>query len=244
MGDSTEYEVVPIRGIRGLIAKSMQASLQQAAQLTLEAEADASALVALRTRLQAADMPVAYDDLLVRAVALALRNHPRLNGLIVGDEVRLYRAINVGLAIALPEGLVAPAIFDADAKSLEEIMRAREDLVARARATALTVAEMTSGTFTITNLGLYRVDHFTPVINPPQIAILGVGRIARRPFARSDDTVSVRSTVALSLTFDHRAVDGAPAAAFLQEVCTLLEEGERGPVGLGLPSLVPATEAV
>ncbi len=223
MSQTTDYSVIPMRGIRGIIARNMHASLQEGAQVTLEADVDASALVALRTGLRDAGESVAYDDLLVRAVAIALRQHPRLNGLIIDNEIRLYRAINVSLAIALPEGLVAPTIFSADDMSLSEIRRAREDLVARAQANALTIPEITSATFTVTNLGAYRVDHFTPVINPPQIAILGVGRIAPRPAAGTAGTLVVRPTMALSLTFDHRAVDGVPSAAFLETVCTLLE---------------------
>ena len=221
---STDHAVVPLRGIRGLTAKTMTASLQQSAQVTLEAEIDATPLVEQRRHLQSEGLPVAYDDLVMRGVALALRDHPRLNGLVVGDEVRVYSTINVAFAIALPEGLVAPAIVNTDTKSFAELVQGRQDLVVRAETNQLTVPEMTSGTFTITNLGLYRVDHFTPVINPPQIAILGLGRIAPRPYATDDGRVEARPTLPLSLTFDHRAVDGAPAAAFLQALCALLEE--------------------
>jgi len=170
-------------------------------------------------------MPVTYTDLLVRACALALRQHPRLNATLEGQAIRLLPHINIGVAVALDEGLIVPVIPDADQKSLTTLAEIRGQLAARARSGQLTAAEISGGTFTVTNLGTYDVDGFTPIINPPEVAILGVGRIVEKVVIHRDN-VAQRYMMALSLTFDHRAVDGAPAAAFLQSVKKLLEVPE------------------
>jgi len=187
-------------------------------------EADVDELVALRERLKQ-EMPVTYTDLLVRACALALRQHPRLNATLEGQTIRLLSHINIGVAVALDEGLIVPVIPDADRKNLAALAEMRGALVARARSGQLTAAEISGGTFTVTNLGTYDVDGFTPIINPPEVAILGIGRIVEKVVVHQGK-VAQRYMMTLSLTFDHRAVDGAPAAAFLQSVKGLLEAPE------------------
>ncbi len=211
---------IPLAGMRGTIARRMHQSLHTAAQVTLHTEADVTDLVALRQR--RSHEGITYTDFIVRACALALREHPRLNAVVEEDHIRLVPQVHVGLAVALDEGLVVPVIRDADRLSVEEVAQERQRLVGRARAGRLTAEEMSGSTFTVTNLGPYEVDGFTPIINPPEVAILGVGRIVEKLVVHRGK-VAQRSTITLSLTFDHRAVDGAPAAAFLQAVKRRLE---------------------
>lgn len=210
--------------MRKTIAWRMVESLQTAAQLTLISEADVTELIALRERLKG-QVDVSYTDLIVKAVALALAEHPRLNARLVGDELHLLPEINIGIAVALDAGLVVPVIRDVQAKDVAAIAGEGKALVERARGGKLTEQEMSGGTFTVTNLGAYGVDAFTPIINPPELAILGVGRI-REQLVRRGDGMAWRQKMGLSLTFDHRVVDGAPAAAFLQSICGRLEEPE------------------
>lgn len=205
---------VPLAGMRGAIAQRMQASLRETAQLTLFTDVDVTQLVALRERLKG-EGEVSYTDLLVKAVALSLREHPRLNAWLADNEVRPQPGIHVGVAVALDEGLIVPVVRDADRLSVAAIGQALRRLVAGARAGTLTPGEVTGATFSVTNLGMYGIDAFTPILNPPEVAILGVGRIVERA-ARQGDGLAWHSFLTLSLTFDHRAVDGAPAAQFLQ----------------------------
>jgi pyruvate dehydrogenase E2 component (dihydrolipoamide acetyltransferase) len=158
----------------------------------------------------------------VRACALALRQHPRLNATLDGETIRLLPQVNIGLAVALDEGLIVPVIRDVDRHSLSDLAQARIRLAERARANQLTPNEVSGGTFTVTNLGNYDIDAFTPIINPPEAAILGVGRIVEKVVIYQGK-ISQRAMMTLSLTFDHRLVDGAPASAFLQSIKQLLE---------------------
>jgi len=211
-----------LRGMRKTIADRMLASLQTTAQLTITTEADVGAMVARRQRLQAAS-PLTYTDLLVEAVAHALREHPRLNATTDGDAVTVHDAVHVGIAIALEDGLVVGVIRDADRQPLWALAAAARGLAERARAGALGIDDVTGGTFTITNLGAHGIDAFTPILHAPQVAILGVGRVVEKPVVR-DGQIVIRPTLVLSLTFDHRVVDGVPAARFLQRVVALLAE--------------------
>ena len=215
-------KTIRLAGMRGAIAQRMHQSLQQMAQLTLHTETDVTGLVALREELKQT-WPVTYTDLLIKACALALRQHPRLNATLEGESIKLLPDVHVGLAVALDEGLVVPVVHNADQKSLAEIARERARLVDRARANQLISAEISGGTFTITNLGAYDVVAFTPIVNPPEVAILGVGRIVDKVVVYQGK-VAQRSMMTLSLSFDHRLVDGAPAAAFLQQISRLLQE--------------------
>lgn len=214
---------VPLRGARGMIADKMVASLQQAAQLTHHARADASALLAAKAALAADGARVSVEDLLMAALVRVLKRHPDINGTVRDRVVVLSERVDLCVAIALPGNLLAaPAIFDAGALSLVDLRAKRQDLAERARTNKLTVKEMTGGTFTISNLGLTRVEYFTPILNTPQIGILGVGRIIDSAVPTADG-VAFKQFVGLSLTFDHRAIDGAPAAEFLTDLCTEIE---------------------
>lgn len=216
--------VVPLRGVRGMIADRMVKSLQVAAQLTHHASADAGALFAAKKSAETAGTKLSIEDLLMARTVSVLLRHPDINGTVEEREVHLRGAIHLGVAIALPGNLlVAPAIFDAQDKSVAELREARRDLAERARSNKLSVTEMTAGTFTVSNLGLTRVEYFTPIIASPQIAILGLGRIVERPVRDEAGGVSLRPVIGLSLTFDHRAIDGAPAADFLTDLCETIE---------------------
>jgi pyruvate dehydrogenase E2 component (dihydrolipoamide acetyltransferase) len=213
--------------MRAIIAARMMESLHTSAQLTLTTEVDMEETVRLRGEVgpeleRRERVHVSYTDLIVRAAAVALRDHPGINARWEGAGVRRLDEIHIGVAVALEDGLVVPVVRRADQLTLAQIARAIQDLSERARTSRLKPEEMRGGTFTVTNLGTYDVDAFTPVLNPPEAAILGVGRLHRRPVA-VDSRVEIRSTMVLSLTFDHRVIDGAPAAKFLQGVKTILE---------------------
>ncbi len=212
----------PLTPMRKTIARRTTESLQTMAQLTLSGEADVTELVALREELKQ-QYDLTYSDLVVRAVALALAVHPRLNARLAGDELELLADVHVGLAVAADAGLLVPVVREVNKKSLREIAAESKRLAERARAGSLTENEMSGGTFTVTNLGMYGIDIFTPIINPPEVAILGVGRIVEKP-ARRNGELQWRQMMMLNLTFDHRVVDGAPAAEFLQTVREYLEK--------------------
>jgi pyruvate dehydrogenase E2 component (dihydrolipoamide acetyltransferase) len=216
---------LPMRGIRKTIAARMQQSLRETAQLTISTEADVSAAVELRGRL-ARDFDFSYTDLLIHAVGRALVRHPRMNSRLVDDAINESSEVNVGMAVALDEGLIVPVVRAADRKSLREIAGETAALATRARAGKLTLDEVNGGTFTITNLGNFGVDVFTPILNAGEVGILGVGRIIEKPAIYRGE-ITRRSMLALSLTFDHRVIDGAPAAAFLQTVIDVFNFGDR-----------------
>jgi pyruvate dehydrogenase E2 component (dihydrolipoamide acetyltransferase) len=221
-------ERVPLTGVRRVIAERLHASHTTTAPVTLTMEVDATDFVAARERLKAnlADelgFNIGYNDLLIKVAARALRRFPYVNARLVDDEIVHLDVVNVGLAIDTERGLLVPNVPDADEKSLVEVATTVRNLVDRARKATLTPDDFSGGTFTITNLGMYEVDTFTPIINAPEIAILGVGRIKAVP-AVVDGEVAIRQRMWLSLTFDHRLVDGAPAARFLQYIKRLIEE--------------------
>ena len=221
---TAQTKTIPLKGVRGMIADRMVKSLQTGAQLTHHASADASVLLAEKQRLAEAGTKASVEDLLMLAVIRALSNHPDANGRVEGQEIKLSDQVDLSVAIALPGNLlVAPAIFGASAMTISELRAARQDLAARAKANKLSVSEMTGGTFTVSNLGLTRVEHFTPIINAPQICILGVGRMTDRALRGSDGEITLRPHVGLSLTFDHRALDGAPAGDLLTAICAEIE---------------------
>lgn len=217
-------KTVPLKGVRGMIADAMCKSLATAAQLTHHGSADASRLLAEKARLAEAGTKVSIEDLLMLAVIRALHKNPDANGRVVEREVHLHQAVDLSVAIALPGNLlVAPAIFGAGAMDVSELRRARQDLGARAKTNKLTVTEMTGGTFTVSNLGLTRVEHFTPILNQGQICILGIGCMTDRPVRGEGGAIELHPFVGLSLTFDHRALDGAPAGNLLTSICEEIE---------------------
>ena len=217
-------KIVPLKGVRGMIADAMVKSLATGAQLTHHGSADATSLMAEKARLSEAGTKGSVEDLLMLAVVRALQKNPEANGRVEGREVHLSDAVDLSVAIALPGSLlVAPAIFGVDTMDVSALRAARQDLAARARTNKLSVTEMTGGTFTVSNLGLTRVEYFTPIINAPQICILGIGRMTDRAVRAPDGGIELRPYVGLSLTFDHRALDGAPAGDLLTSICDEIE---------------------
>jgi pyruvate dehydrogenase E2 component (dihydrolipoamide acetyltransferase) len=217
-----EGQVVAFAGIRKVVAERLTESLRTMAQVTISREVDASGLVARRAALAAgfeaaAGVRLTYTDLLVETVARLLGDHRLLNATLTGQGIVVPPAVHMGVAVALEDGLIVPVVRDAGSRPLGELARDRADLAARAQAGTLTLDELEGGTFTISNLGSFGADAFTPIVNPPQCAILGVGRIVDKPVAVAGE-VQVRPMMWLSLTFDHRIVDGAPAARFLQQL--------------------------
>ncbi|MDQ0905389.1 pyruvate/2-oxoglutarate dehydrogenase complex dihydrolipoamide acyltransferase (E2) component [Streptomyces canus] len=221
-------EVVPLTGMRGVIAGRMHASLQEMAQLTHGYEVRMDAVVALREQLKQewADSALAVPslgDFLMKAAALALRDHPLLNAGVLEDGIHLFEDIHLGFAVAVPNGLLVPVIQDAADLSLPEMARCSRELAENARAGRISPAQLEGATFTVTSLGGYGVDFFTPVVNPGNVAILGVGRL-RDGVEWVDDQPRRTRVLTLSLTFDHRAVDGAPAAEYLRTLGELLRK--------------------
>lgn len=217
-------ESVPVTGLRRIIAERMAASSQATARVTLMTEADATALVEAREQLKAAvegewGFAPSYNDLLALIVARALREFPYMNARLRPDGQAIERLpfVNLGMAVDTGRGLVVPVIRDADRQGLRALGMQLRVLVERARAGKSLPDDLSGGTFTITNLGMYDVDAFTPIINLPEAAILGAGRIRPQPVVREGQVV-VRQVWVLSLAFDHRLVDGAPAARFLQQI--------------------------
>jgi pyruvate dehydrogenase E2 component (dihydrolipoyllysine-residue acetyltransferase) len=197
-------EEVPLTGMRGVIARRMTESLQEAAQLTLHREIAADHLVQFRND-SSLDPRPSINDLLLAAVARALAEHPEVNATLENGTISRWRRVHLGTAVAVPGGLVVPVIRDADQLSLPALCSEANRLQGLARTGGLTIPDLEGGTFTVSNLGAFGIDSFTPIINPPQVAILGVGRIHREHMT-------------LSLTIDHRAIDGVPGAQFLDDL--------------------------
>jgi pyruvate dehydrogenase E2 component (dihydrolipoamide acetyltransferase) len=208
--------------VQALEGPRMLRSATNAAQVTLTAEADATALVKLRDQLAQDGVDASYNDLFLYILGRALTEHPMLNASLEGDTIKVWGRIHIGLAVDTERGLLVPVVRDVDRKGLLQLSEETLSLVGRARAGQCTPDELSGGTFTLTNLGMFGIDAFTPLINLPECAVLGVGRIKRQPVMVGDEVVG-RKMVWLSLTFDHRLVNGGPAARFLQRVVQLVE---------------------
>jgi pyruvate dehydrogenase E2 component (dihydrolipoamide acetyltransferase) len=217
-------QVIPFTAIRKAIAENMTASLQGTAQVTLMAEADASRLQKILTETGSSDNHLTYTDLLVQLLSKTLENHPVLNSTIDEDQIKIIEDINIGVGVAAESGLVVPVIKNANKKDISEISINLKGLGEKARQQKLMLEDVSGGTFTITNLGMYGVNAFTPIINPPQTSILGVGEVTLKPVVDSGK-IAIRPMMALSLTFDHRAMDGHVAASFLRDLRKVIESG-------------------
>jgi pyruvate dehydrogenase E2 component (dihydrolipoamide acetyltransferase) len=227
-GPPAEARVIPFEGMRKVIADNMQASLQNAAQLTTFTEVDVTEMVRFRDMMRAEfarddAVKISYNDIIVMATAHALMRHPIMNSTLVGEEILLHDTVNMGIAVALPEGLIVPKLRHAETKSLLEIAKEVRELARKAREGALAVEEVMDGTFTISNVSMLGMDGFTPVLNPPETGILGVGRVIQKP-AVFNGEIAIRQMMTLSLTFDHRVVDGAPAMTFLRDLARYLAQ--------------------
>jgi pyruvate dehydrogenase E2 component (dihydrolipoyllysine-residue acetyltransferase) len=214
---------IPLTGVRGAVARRLREVMTTAVPLTLTREVRAEALVAARERLRARLGAAPWDAIFVKLLADALRERPALNAVVAGDEIAVLDEVHVGFAAPLADGLVVPVVRDADSRSMDDVAAAVADLAGRARAGKLSPADLLGGTATVSNLGAHGVDAFTPVLNPPQSAILGVGRIAPRAVVQQGSVVAGIACT-LSLTFDHRVADGAPAAELLEAVATRMND--------------------
>lgn len=228
--DFGSFEEEKLSNIRRVIAKSMHASLSEMAQLTLNASFDATQILQYRAQLKARaeTMGIAnitLNDMVLYAVAKTLPAHRALNAHYTGETMRYFKHVNLGVAVDTEKGLLVPTVFGADTLSLDALARASKSLITSAQKGNIDPDLLRGGTFTVTNLGSLGVESFTPVINPPQTAILGVNAITQRAreAAAAEGGIEFYPAMGLSLTFDHRALDGAPAARFLQQLCRNLE---------------------
>ncbi len=229
MGEEiTVREIIQMSPLRSIIAERMTLSLREMAQVTLMRESIVNGLVEYRKKVMReiedkAGVKVTFTDILVKLVSTLLKRHPLLNSSLVNGEIRVYEDVNVGVAVAIDHGLVVPVVKKVDEKSLAVVSKEIKELSEKARKGTLTFDDVSGGTFTISNLGMFGVDSFTPIINPPQSAILGVGKIAVKPVVIGDDIVKAH-VAWLSLTFDHRVMDGHTAALFLDDLAKALED--------------------
>jgi len=227
LADVEVTERIPVAGVKKVIAERMATSVHTTARVTLMMDVDATEFVKARNEMKATfakewGFAPGYNDLLAKIVAAALKKYPYMNARITPDAVEYLADINVALAVDTERGLLVPVIHGADQKSLQDFGSEFREKVNRARAGRALPDDLTGGTFTITNLGMYDVEAFTPVINLPEAAILGVGKIIQKPVVK-DGEIVIREMLSLSLVFDHRVVDGAPAAKFMQYIKQVIE---------------------
>jgi pyruvate dehydrogenase E2 component (dihydrolipoamide acetyltransferase)/2-oxoglutarate dehydrogenase E2 component (dihydrolipoamide succinyltransferase) len=229
IGEKRVKQTIPLRGMRGAIAEHMHRSLSVSAQLTAMGEIDMSHMVRLRKDLvdqeSVLGTRITYTDLFVFAISRVLRNHPRINSSLIGNELKVWQDINIGIAVALDEGLIVPVVKAADQKSFKEISLTIKTLAEKARQRKLVAEEITGGTFTLSNLGAvgagYRFE--TVIINQPESAILGTGAITERAVVR-DGQIVIRPIMTYYFTYDHRVIDGAVAAKFMASLIRVLED--------------------
>jgi pyruvate dehydrogenase E2 component (dihydrolipoamide acetyltransferase) len=218
-----EAERVRMDPMRRIIAQRMKKSWTDSPHVTENIKVDVTDLVSFREKLnKTANMKITFTDIFAKACTIIIKKHPILNWSLDGEYIVKNNSINLGIAVALENGLIVPVVKDVDKKSITQISQEIKDLSARAREGKLKPDEVIGGTFTITNLGMYEIDSFTPIINPPESAILGVNKIYKEPVV-VDDNIVIRYTMILSLSFDHRLIDGATAARFLFDLKQLLE---------------------
>ena len=222
-----EYEIIPLKGKRRIIAERMQQSAQAAPHISLSLSVDVGELQRLVERLSSqveseTGAPLKMTPVLAKVTAAALEKHPRLNAHFVDEEIHQYSAIHLGIAVALDDGLIVPVIRDVGGKKLTDIHIEMQDLLSRARSGRLRPEEIKGGTFTISNLGMFGIEQFTSIVNPPEIGILSVGTITDRA-VKVNDQIALRPMMQVTVNVDHRAVDGAVAADFLKTLKSLLE---------------------
>jgi len=222
-GPARTEKRIPLTGMRKIIAQRMKQSLSELAQANHRMKVDMSEAVRLREQLKKTGVSVSYNDIVLRCTAKALTEFPMMNASIEGEEIVQKEYVNLGVAVATDAGLLVPVLKDTDLMTLPEIAEASSLAAQRTKEGKLSPDELTGGTFTVSNLGMFDVDSFTAIINAPEAGILAVGKLSKQPVV-IDDAVCVRPMMELSLTYDHRIVDGAPAARFLQRIKALLEQ--------------------
>ena len=228
-GDSGEYVDKPLTNIRRTIAERLTAAKRDIPHFRLTTSFEAGPLLAFRKRLNelmGGKGKVTVNDLLIKGIALALRRVPDANVAFMGDSIRYFTQVHVGVAVALERGLMTPVVRNADLKGLGVISSEVKDLVGRAKDRKLKAHEITGSTFTISNLGMFGIDHFDAIINPPEGAILAVGRIVKQPIIDDDGKIGLGQRMSMTMSCDHRVIDGAVGARFLDELVELLESPE------------------
>jgi pyruvate dehydrogenase E2 component (dihydrolipoamide acetyltransferase) len=224
--DVADVEEVSLSGMRRVVARRLVESMRSAPHFYLTTVVDAEALLAFRAELNqqlGGDRKVSLNDLVVKACAVLLRANPELNVSFAGDKLLFHKRVNVGIAVAVEGGLVVPVVRDADHKTLTQVAGEARGLIGRARQATLAAEDLGGGTFTVSNLGMFGVEQFTAVINPPEAAILAVGAALPEPVATHDGGVQVHRRLRMTLSIDHRALDGATGASFLQQLKEALE---------------------
>jgi len=221
-----EYKSAPLAGHRKVIADRLSLSARTAVHVPITMEVDMTPAAKLKSEKEKTGLQISYNDFIIKATATALREFPAVNTMLLGQELRTMSEVNVGFAVVSGDDLLVPVIRNADRLSIADISKSAKTLIERARGEALTTREMSGGTFTVSNLGMYDVDLFAPVINPPETAILGVGRIVPKLIILGE-SMAIRQMTTLTLVFDHRVIDGVLAAKFLQRVKQLLEAPEK-----------------
>jgi pyruvate dehydrogenase E2 component (dihydrolipoamide acetyltransferase) len=216
--------IIPLTSMRKTIIKRLSNSEKNTLRVTMTMEVDMSKAIRLRETInqEERNVRISYTDMVVKATIDTLKQNLILNSKLEGEKILIFEKIHMGVAVALESGLIVPVIRNADSLSLVEIARSMKKLIEKAKKRKLSLSEVTGGTFTITNLGQFGVDIFTPIINPPQSAILAVGRINEKPVVVNGEIVK-RHIMSITLSFDHRIIDGAEAAIFLQGIKTVLE---------------------
>jgi pyruvate dehydrogenase E2 component (dihydrolipoamide acetyltransferase) len=228
-GDA-DVEEIPLTAMRRTVARRLVESMRSTPHFYLTTTVDAEELLRFRAELNAQlqaggeDLKVSVNDLIVKACALLLAANPDLNVSWGGDRLLRHRRVHVGIAMAVEGGLLVPVVRDANRKTLTQVAREAGELIARARLGRLAPGELTGGTFTVSNLGMFGIERFTAVINPPEAAILAVGAALEEPVVTGDGGVVVRRQLRLTLSIDHRALDGATGAGFLQQLKGVLEQ--------------------
>jgi pyruvate dehydrogenase E2 component (dihydrolipoamide acetyltransferase) len=229
-----EVRIEELTKVQSTVARRMAESKATAPHFYLTVEIEMTRAVEARAKLKAAagegDVIPSFNDMVVKATAIALREHPRANGAYRDGKLELYSRVNIGVAVAAQDALVVPTVFDADLKGLRQIATESRALAARVRDGSITPPELSGGTFTVSNLGMYGIDSFSAVINPPQAGILAVGAIVERPLFDQDDEVRKAHLMSVNLACDHRILYGSDGAEFLARIRALLEE----PLGLAL----------
>jgi pyruvate dehydrogenase E2 component (dihydrolipoamide acetyltransferase) len=224
-GAKGEVQVEELTRLQQTVSRRMAESKATAPDFSIALTVDMTAAVELRTRLKEISDPVpSFNDMVVKAAASALREHPRVNGAYRDGKFELYERVNVGIAVAAMDALVVPTIFDADTKSLGQIARDARAVIGKVKDKTVTPPELSGGTFTVSNLGMFGIEHFTAIINPPQAAILTVGKLAKEPAVDDKGKLVARDQMTLTLVCDHRILYGADGAEFLARVKDLLEQ--------------------
>ncbi|MGG4198489.1 2-oxo acid dehydrogenase subunit E2 [Peribacillus frigoritolerans] len=220
-------EIIPVKGTRRIIGKRMKESLERSPQGTAMVKADMSGLVRYREMLKSCGENISFVDLFVKVAGLALEENPILNSSLKENEIIIYQSINIGIAVFIDTSLFVPVITDVQSKSLQEISSEIKEIITKLKEKRYAEVQMSGSTFTVNNMGMLEIDGFTPFINPPEAAILGIGKTRREVVVdETDDSIVIRPMTTLSLTNDHAVVDGVPVANFLSSLKKFMNKPE------------------